>query len=185
MRVLLLVVNVDNITGEGLPYLIEGLMDRGASSVHAIPAITKKGRSEFVFFIDAPRSCLEELGAFLALELDTLGMRVLEPEHFPFTPLKHTTVKVFPEGKENELVEIRVKVISGANGDLVSSKAEYDDLEASLNKLGHDNAISFKSLKAAVELACMGGGPITVCGLVFSKRDIFLTEKGRDLLKGE
>lgn len=92
---------------------------------------------------------------------------------------------MFPEGKENELVEIRVKVISGANGDLVSSKAEYDDLEASLNKLGHDNAISFKSLKAAVELACMGGGPITVCGLVFSKRDIFLTEKGRDLLKGE
>lgn len=47
---MLLIVNVDSITGEALPYLIDGLMARGASSVHAIPAITKKGRSEYIFF---------------------------------------------------------------------------------------------------------------------------------------
>jgi uncharacterized protein (DUF111 family) len=165
---MLLVVNADNITGEGLPYLIEGLMKRGASSVHAIPAITKKGRSEFVFFIDAPRSCLDDLGAFHALEIDTLGMRVLEPEHFPFTPVKHTSVKVFPEGKEHEPAEIRVKTLAGSKEDLVSCKAEYDDLEAALKRLSPDNAISFKSLKAAAELACMSGEPVAVCGLIFS-----------------
>jgi uncharacterized protein (DUF111 family) len=168
---LLLVVNADNITGEGLPYLIRELMDKGAASVHAIPAITKKGRSEFIFFIDAPRSCLEELGAFLAQELDTLGMRVLEPEHFSFTPVKHAMVRAFPANGGGGSAEIRVKILTGQKDDPFSCKAEYDDLEAALDKLGRDNAISFKSMKAAVELACMSGEAVSVCGLVFSPRD--------------
>jgi pyridinium-3,5-bisthiocarboxylic acid mononucleotide nickel chelatase len=166
-----LVVNADNITGEGLPYLIEGLMERGASSVHAVPAITKKGRSEFVFFIDAPRSCLEELGAFLALELDTLGMRVLEPEHFPFTPVKHSVVRIASRDREENFAEVRIKILAGTSEAVVSCKAEYDDLEAALRKFNPDSSISFKNFKAAVELACMSGEPVNVCGLVFSMRD--------------
>jgi uncharacterized protein (DUF111 family) len=171
VTVMLLVVNADNVTGEGLPYLIEGLMERGASSVHAIPAITKKGRSEFVFLIDAPRSCLEELGAFLVLELDTLGMRVLEPEHFPFTPVKHSVVRVGSRDRDDHYAEVRIKTLAGSMEDVVSCKAEYDDLEAALRKFNPGSAISFKSFKAAVELACMSGEPVNVCGLVFSLRD--------------
>lgn len=168
---MLLIVNADNITGEGLPYLIEGLMDRGASSVHAIPAITKKGRSEFVFLVDAPRSCLEELGAFLSLELDTLGMRLIEPEHFPFTPVKNSVVRITLEECEEEFVEVRIKMLGGVREDVISCKAEYDDLVTALKRLNVYVTVSFKSLKAATELACMSGEFVRVCGLVFSPRD--------------
>ena len=33
---MLILVNTDNVSGESLPYLIDSLMDRGASSVHAV-----------------------------------------------------------------------------------------------------------------------------------------------------
>lgn len=39
---MLVMVNVDNVAGEAVPYIIEQLMAPGAESVHAIPAITKK-----------------------------------------------------------------------------------------------------------------------------------------------
>ncbi|MCF7935667.1 MAG: LarC family nickel insertion protein [Synergistales bacterium] len=164
---MLLLVNADNISGEGLPYLIDGLMDRGAASVHAVPAVTKKGRSEFLFFIDAPRSCLQALGAFLALELDTLGMRVIEPEHVPFTPVRHRVVGVAAEGLRGASLEVRVKETRGTDG-ARSCKAEYDDLERVLQSGMADPPLSFKIVKSAVELAVMSGEPVHVGGLGFT-----------------
>ncbi len=163
---MLVLVNADNVSGEGLPYLIDGLMERGAASVHAVPAITKKGRSEFLFFIDAPKSCLEELREFLGLELDTLGMRVIEPEHLPFAPIHTLLVRIFPEGS-SEGAEVRVKKLSGGRNPL-SCKAEYDDLHQALSLFKESFPISFKTIKSAVELAAMTGEKIHVCGLVFS-----------------
>lgn len=171
---MLLLVNADNVTGEGVPYLIEGLMDRGASSVHAVPAITKKGRSEFLFLVDAPRDRLEEVGTFLALELDTLGMRVFEPEHFPFNPVGKITVAVKPSGGGPGFPGVRVKTIAGSDGKVFSCKAEYEDLVKSLGEISADRPFSFKNLKASVELAAISESPVSLCGLVFEP------ETGRD-----
>jgi len=163
---MLVLVNADNVSGEGLPYLIDGLMERGAESVHAVPAITKKGRSEFLFFIDAPRSCLEELRAFLGLELDTLGMRIIEPEHLPFAPVQTIVVRLSTEGSTGS-ADVRVKKLSGGRNPL-SCKAEYDDLYQALSLFGDSFPLSFKTIKSAVELAAMTGEEIHVGGLVFS-----------------
>lgn len=43
---MLLLVNVDDISGEVIPHVIDGLMARGAESVHVVQAITKKGRRD-------------------------------------------------------------------------------------------------------------------------------------------
>jgi len=165
---MLLLVNADNVSGEGLPYLIEGLMDRGASSVHAVPAITKKGRSEFLFLVDAPADRLEELGAFLALELDTLGMRVFEPQHFPFTPVRIMTVAIGPSEGGPGFPGVRVKAIAGSDGKVFSCKAEHDDLVAAIGEITADRPFSFKNLKASVELAAISESPVSLCGIVFT-----------------
>lgn len=164
---MLVLVNADNVSGEGLPYLIDGLMERGASSVHAVPAITKKGRSEFLFFIDAPRSSLEELGRFLALELDTLGLRVMEPEHLPFAPVRPLVVRVFQRGRPERFSEVRVKQVDDASGAALSCKAEYEDLKKALDFFEGAANVSFKSMKAAVELASMTCEEIQVGSLAF------------------
>jgi uncharacterized protein (DUF111 family) len=164
---MLVLVNADNVSGEGLPYLIDGLMERGAASVHAVPAITKKGRSEFLFFIDAPRSCLEELRAFLGLELDTLGMRIIEPEHLPFNPIHQQTVRLFAEKSPDKNVDVRVKKV-GEEDKPLSCKAEYDDLQEALRVFGVSFSLSFKTVKSAVELAATTGDEIHVCDMVFS-----------------
>ena len=44
-------VNVDDVSGETVPHVIDGLIARGAKSVHVVPAITKKGRPEFIFLL--------------------------------------------------------------------------------------------------------------------------------------
>lgn len=156
---MLLLVNADNISGEGLPYLIDGLMARGAASVHAVPAVTKKGRSEFLFFIDAPETVLDAVGSFLALELDTLGMRVFEPLHVPFAPVRHSRVDVV-DG-ERELGTVRVKIVENEEGATCSCKAEFDDLE-SLLKGGLGEVLSFKMAKGAVELAATSSQEVAI-----------------------
>jgi len=81
----LIMVNVDDVTGETVPYLFETLMNMGAMNVHAIPAFTKKGRQELIFLIDTPREKITEIGDFLVGELGTLGLRVFEEsEHIEF-----------------------------------------------------------------------------------------------------
>jgi len=167
---MLLIVNVDSITGEALPYLIDGLMAHGASSVHAIPAITKKGRSEYIFLIDLPKSQLEGIRSFLSIELDTLGMRAIEPEHIPFHPIRNGVVRMeFPNG-EGDVINVNVKILAGTNEEIIQCKAEYEDLKAALNKINRNNkhVFSFKVLKAAVELAVMSQTKVNVYGYVFN-----------------
>lgn len=156
---MLLLVNADNVSGEGLPYLIDGLMARGAASVHAVPAVTKKGRSEFLFFIDAPEAALDAVGSFLALELDTLGMRVFEPLHVPFAPVRHARVDVAKGNRQSG--SVRVKVVENEEGGTLSCKAEFDDLEALL-KGGLGEVLSFKMAKGAVELAATSGQEVVI-----------------------
>lgn len=157
---MLLLVNADNVTGEGLPHLIDGLMARGAASVHAVPVMTKKGRSGFLFFVDAPEAALEGLGTFLALELDTLGMRVFEPRHVAFGPLRRGVVSVEREGVPVGLIS--AKIIAGEGELPLSCKAEYGDMERFLKGPGSGGLLSFKTLKAAVELALTGGEILSV-----------------------
>ncbi|MFY9383051.1 MAG: nickel insertion protein [Acetomicrobium sp.] len=164
---MLILVNTDNISGESVPYLIDGLMDRGASSVHAVPATTKKGRNEFLFFIDMPEACLKEISAFLALELDTLGLRIIEQKHLSFGPTSALTIRIYHKDFPERFFEVRVKELFDEFGETISCKAEYEDLKQAMHFFEDVTSISFKNMKSAVELAGMSREDIQIGEMIF------------------
>jgi uncharacterized protein (DUF111 family) len=157
---MLIMANVDNIAGEAIPYIIEGLLAKGAQNVHVMQAITKKGRWESVFLVDAPEEKIEPVGDFLVSELGTLGFRILETRHVKFEyQILQLQLVACDETTGQELVRepVRVKLISNSRGQMASVKAEYEDLRICLGRLhqqGFD--ISFAALKNLVEHSALG-----------------------------
>ncbi|HOB10193.1 MULTISPECIES: nickel insertion protein [Acetomicrobium] len=164
---MLILVNTDNVSGESLPYLIDSLMDRGASSVHAVPAITKKGRSEFLFFIDVPEAYFKEISAFLALELDTLGLRIIEQKHLSFGPIGPLTIRIYHKDFPKRFFDVRAKELFDELGKTISCKAEYEDLKQAMHFFKDVTTISFKNMKSAVELAGMSHEDIRIGEMLF------------------
>jgi len=127
---MLLLSNVDDISGELIPHAIDGLMARGASSVHVVQAITKKGRLEFLFFVDAEQEYIESLASYLALELGTLGVRVFDPDHIKFE-YRVCRVRLTTPEAEGAQALVRVKQLLGSEGQVLSVKAELDSCRIS------------------------------------------------------
>lgn len=158
----LVMVNVDDVTGETIPYLFEMLINMGAKNVHAIPAFTKKGRQEFIFLIDTPREKVTEIGDFLVSELGTLGLRILEEsEHIEFHyRVKESRLIVWDEatGEEASNYTIAVKLIRDSQGHVAAARAEYEDLKCALEFLIRMGVhVSLVTLKKLVESAILEG----------------------------
>ncbi len=158
----LIMVNVDDVAGETLPYLFEMLMNMGAKNVHAIPAFTKKGRQGFIFLIDAPRETVTEIGDFLVSELSTLGLRIFEEsEHIEFPyQVKESRLVIQDEatGENTSSHTIAVKLIRDSRGRVAAAKAEYEDLKRALEFLGRMGVhVPLVTLKKLVESAILEG----------------------------
>ncbi|HEY67666.1 MAG: hypothetical protein DRI79_06225 [Chloroflexi bacterium] len=154
---MLFLVNVDDISGETVPYVIEGLMARGATNVHVMQALTKKGRPEYLFLVDAPEEQIEALGGFLAAELGTLGLHIVETHHVRFEyQVRHVRLTAqIDEGLIRVLV--RVKEVLNREGQTVSVKAEYEDLQAALARFRQAGvSVSLAALKGLVEQTVLG-----------------------------
>jgi len=154
---MLLLINVDDISGEAIPHVIDELMERGAGSVHVVQAITKKGRLEFLFLVDAPKEQVEILVSFLASEIGTLGVRAFDPIHISFEyRFRQVQLTAQTEGKPVQVI-VRVKEVLSETGQVLSVKAEYDDLRAALAKFEQSGArVSFAALKGLVEQTALG-----------------------------
>lgn len=154
---MLILVNVDDISGELLPHVIDGLLARGAANVHAVQSITKKGRLEYIFFVDAPGERLDELGSFLVSEVGTIGMRILESRHIRFDYRIRDMRLTIREGEKPVQAVVRVKEIYNGDQQVVSVKAEYEDLRSALTQFEEAGLrISFAALKRLVEQNAMG-----------------------------
>lgn len=155
---MLMMVNVDDDSCETVPFIIDELMKKGAGSVHVVPALTKKGRPEHIYFIDASEDLLEDLAAFMAAELGTIGVRVLEHRHIRFS-YSMVMTRVMLQGQNGFAApDIRVKAIRGTDRKILHVKADFDDLKpviAALTRAGE--SITMKSLKSLVELAVFTG----------------------------
>ena len=157
-QTMLLMVNVDDISGEVIPHVIDGLMARGASSGHAVQAITKKGRIGYLFFVDAPEGRVDALANFLAGELGTLGVRVFDPHHICFEYRIRQVRLTAQNGAEPVHTIIRVKeILEEEERRIISVKAEWEDLQAALVQLEQAGlAVSLTALKRLVEQAVSG-----------------------------
>jgi uncharacterized protein (DUF111 family) len=155
---MLLMVNVDNVTGDTLPYVIDRIFDRGAKNVNACTAITKKGRLGYLFFIDAEPEFADPIMEFLARELGTLGVRVLASEHRKFAyRFQKVRLSLPAEGGSPLELEVCVKlVLDEQNGGPISARAEYRDLEAALRALDQaGRKVTMSELRAMAELAVL------------------------------
>ena len=162
VNTVLIMVNVDDVTGETVPYFFEMLMNMGAMNVHAIPAFTKKGRQELIFLIDTPREKLTEIGDFLVSELGTLGLRIFEEsQHIAFDyQVKESRLIVQDEasGGDPSSHTIAVKLIRDSQGRVAAAKAEYEHLKTALEFLSKVGVqVSLVTLKKLVESAMLEG----------------------------
>jgi uncharacterized protein (DUF111 family) len=149
---MLLLVNVDDVSGEVIPHVIDGLMARGAKSAHVVQAITKKGRLDYLFFVDAPEEQVEGLAEFLARELGTIGVRVFDPRHIRFQYRVRQVQLTAQTGTKPVQVLINVKQILDKEERVISVKAESKDLRLALARLEQAGAeVSFTVLKRLVE----------------------------------
>ncbi|MEC9489667.1 MAG: nickel insertion protein [Halanaerobiales bacterium] len=136
--------NVDNITNEHVPFIIEKLMKKGAKNVHVVPSITKKGRQEHIFYVDLPESKVEAVSSEIVRETGSIGMRIIKEEHISYDyEFKKVKVDI-----DSENYAIKVKLILDEKGEYLSAKAEHEDIRLIANQI---NSYSFSELKTLIE----------------------------------
>ena len=149
---MLLMITVDDLPAEGLPYIIEKTIETGAKNVHVLNAITKKGRMEYIFLVDVNRKSFEDVSSLLALELGTLGIKTLKTEHtmLPFEIIsKNVIIKTKNEQYESN---VQVKYLKNKDKQVISLKAEYEDIKTMANDLeDHGIIIPLSKLKTLIE----------------------------------
>lgn len=149
---MLLMTTIDDLPTEGIPYIIEKIIETGAKNVHVINALTKKGRVEYIVLVDFEEKFLKDISSLLALEFGTLGMKIIEYEHIKFPyEIKRKTAYLSVEEK-NIPSKVHIKYLYDENKKIISLKAEYDDIKKiieDMNKKGIE--ISFSKLKTMIE----------------------------------
>ena len=149
---MLLMITVDDLPAEGLPYIIEKTIETGAKNIHVVNAITKKGRMEHIFFVDVGKKYLKEVSLMLALELGTLGMKTFNTEHimFPFEIIsKEITVKTI---NENYKSNMHIKYLKNDDDQVISLKAEFEDIKTLATTLKSKGIeIPLSKLKTIIE----------------------------------
>lgn len=148
---LLILVHVDDATGETLQHVTDRMIAAGARSVQILGTTTKKGRPGHVCLIDLPSEREDEVATILAVELGAWGYRILESRHRHFDiSLKPRSVQVAHRGK-TLVAEVRCKYIRNA-GRLLAVKVDHDDLvrlQAALAQ--HGTEVSVRVLRTACE----------------------------------
>ena len=123
---MLIMINVDDISGEVVPFVIDGALERGAINVHVVQALTKKGRPEYLFFVEVENSNFESVSAFLYSQLGSLGMKIFETKHLN---LNYETELVKVNIKGNSINEyVSVKISKNKKGKILSVSAEFEDV---------------------------------------------------------
>jgi len=102
---------VDDLPAEGLPYIIEKTLERGANNIHVINAVTKKGRMEYIVMVDLDKDKLENICSLIALEFGTLGMKIFHSQHL-MLPYEIETKKIVVKAVQaNIKSKIRIKYL--------------------------------------------------------------------------
>jgi uncharacterized protein (DUF111 family) len=149
---MLLMITVDDLPAEGLPYIIEKTIERGAKNIHVLNAITKKGRMEYIFLVDVEKKYLEDVSLLLALELGTLGMKTFNTEHI-MLPFEIVAKNVMVKTKNEDYnTKVQVKYLKNDNNQVISLKAEYEDIKTLATALESRGVeIPLSKLKTIIE----------------------------------
>ena len=136
---MLLMVNIDDVNMELLPLYVEELLEREAKNVHYVYSSTKKGRMGVIAFVDVEDEFVDGVLDYLASEVGTIGLRILEAKHLQF---EYSFERVYISSK-NVKCSCNVKIVKRESNKHV--KVEYDDLKDVSKKLSIP-AIVLKSI---------------------------------------
>lgn len=123
----LLLVQVDDASGEVLGRALNDLLGLGARNVQLVPTLTKKGRPAHLLLLDAFPENLPHLTAYLAGELGIWGYHLIPTEHRHLdVSFREVTIRL-ADGRGELALLCRVKEIR--DGDrLVGLKVDHDFL---------------------------------------------------------
>ncbi|RBW67983.1 hypothetical protein DS031_19315 [Bacillus taeanensis] len=126
-------VNLDDMPGEWLGYVMEQLFEAGANDVFYIPIYMKKNRPGVMLQLLCEKTKLDEMKTILFTETTTLGIR-----YYPVSVhrLARTFYKVSTEWGDVTVKEGLYK------GIVVQSAPEYEDCR----KIASENKISIKEV---------------------------------------
>ena len=94
----ILETNLDDVSGEVLGHMIEGVMSTGAKDVTVAPAITKKGRPTHLVSIICDSGSVNSILDTLVAETGTLGVRIRTSSRY-VVPRIQVTIPVVIHGK--------------------------------------------------------------------------------------
>ncbi len=129
--------NVDDMTGEEIGFLTEGLLKIGAKEVFATSVIMKKSRPGILITTLCDEDKRDEILTFIFKNSTTLGIRENIKNRYTLT----REIKTI----QTPLGEIREKISKGFGAE--KSKYEYDDLA----KIASENSLSLKEVKAIAD----------------------------------
>jgi len=126
---MLMLVQVDDRSGEVVGGALGELVDLGARNVQLLSSVTKKGRPGYVLLVDLEPDREAAVAGYLAAELGAWGYQILEASHRHFeTALEDRTVTVAC-GTHRQTFVMQYKFFYN-DGELLRVKAERRDVEA-------------------------------------------------------
>ena len=124
--------NLDHLTGEEIGYLFDNLLDNGASDVSITPIIMKKNRQGSLLKVISKRKNRNQLVNVIFKETGSLGIRIAPNLHRGIAKREFVKKEFEING---ETFEVTFK--NGyVNGEIISSRAEYEDLKKIAQKTG-------------------------------------------------
>lgn len=124
--------NLDHLTGEEIGYLFDKLLELGASDVSITPIIMKKNRQGSLLKVISSRKNREKLIEAIFNETGSLGIRIAPNLHRGIAKREFIKKEFEIQG---EKFEVTFK-IGYVNGEIISSRPEYEDLKQIAEKTG-------------------------------------------------
>ena len=135
--------NLDHLTGEEIGYLFDKLMDTGASDVSITPIIMKKNRQGSLLKVISPRKNREQLINVIFKETGSLGIRIAPNMHRGIAKREFIEKEVEINGHTYEITLKNGYV----NGELISSRPEYEDLK----RIAQETGIPLRKIKEMIK----------------------------------
>ncbi|HZP86359.1 MAG TPA: nickel insertion protein [Burkholderiales bacterium] len=151
MSDLLLLVQIDDATGETLQHATQQMLAAGARNVQLLSSTTKKGRPGHVCLIDVPTEREDDIALILGTELGVWGYRVLEARHRHFDISVEARTATVTSHAVTLTRSVRCKIVRKSD-QLLAVKAEHDDLVQLQQALAqHGAQAPLRKLRALIE----------------------------------
>ncbi len=139
----MLEANVDDATGETMAHAVERLLSEGAMDAHLIPIISKKGRPGVILRVMCRKEDTSKFAVLIGKETGSLGVKELQC-------IKHMFQREEKE-VETKYGKVKVKIAKDSQGNIVSKKAEFDDVKKIAEKQGNPLRVMRKLIDNEVQ----------------------------------